>query len=189
MTEQLEAVKLAEEESIVLYRSHLGELPAILLLIVSFVAMFFLSMQYPESIQRIPIQINPDLSFNLVIPLFGIIPIVIMGYLTHALCNFRYTIGPDFISETEGLVSSKKVDRRIEFDFIRGVEIERTLFGRIVNVGNLKIGSAMSSEIEICFQGIRDPSLWRDVVLLKMRKLELSQAKAFAAVRQKSTTE
>ena len=66
----------------------------------------------------------------------------------------------------------RKQDMRIAFQDVRGVEVDRSLYQRIVNVGDMHIGSAMQAGVEVQFLGVRNPSRYRDIILSRRKELE-----------------
>ncbi|MCB9030143.1 MAG: PH domain-containing protein [Deltaproteobacteria bacterium] len=151
------------------YRSPLAELPGIVIFFGLFISMFYFNREYPDTIQHIPLQLGDMLYFDISLPLFGILPILSFAYVAHRLLDDKYVIDQDSLREISGLLSFNKKDMRIQFENIRGIEIDRNLYERLVNVGDLKVGSAMHEGIEAHLAGIRNPSKYRDIILERMK--------------------
>ena len=156
----------AKRANIVFRKSYLGELPAIVLFWCLLALSIYLTAYLPWSVQHIPL----SEWFTLHLPLFAIFPLVVLIHILHRVYNSRYTIGDDYVRCIHGLLSLMKQDVRIEYRDILGIEIDRNLIDRMVNVGNLRIGTAMLGTQEINFIGVRNPSRYRDIVLKRVRE-------------------
>ena len=172
-TRKLKIRQLAKsDKELLLFKSPIAEGP--LIVAVTAVSILCLDWYYrfPNATQTIIIPLSTDSTLPVTISLFGIIPLILLAVVAHRLWNFRYVIGQDYVRTIEGLLSISKKDMRLEFHNIRGVEIDRSLYGRIVNIGDLLVGSSMHAEIELQLRGLRDPSFYRDVILHRMRRAE-----------------
>ena len=147
----------------VFYRSPLSVLPSIVLFIILSICAFYHSIKFPALTQVIGV---------IPVPLLGITPIVLLGYIVHRLYDRRYYIGKEYVRSIKGLLSFTKQDMRLEYKDIRGIEIDRSLYGRIFDIGTIRIGSAMSDSVELEMPGVRHPSYLRDL-LLKYQKQAL----------------
>ena len=159
---------MAEERSAVTFTRHfLSKGPTLLLFIILVIVAFYLSARYPWSIQPIAISEQSDFVFHL--PLFALPPVLLLFYILHILRDRRYIIGADYVRSIQGLLSLRKKDVRIELQNIRGIEIDRSLYERILNLGTLHITSTMSSEHDVMLVGVLNPSNYRDLILERMK--------------------
>ena len=156
-------------------KSFLAEIPLTVLFFVLLIAGIYLQMRFPSLSQTIPLIKLFDHQFKLYLPVFGLPVLLVLVILLQRVYNNRYTVCEDYIREVTGLLSLHKKDARIEFWNIRGVEIDRSIIGRMVNTGDLHIGSAMQSDPEICFWGVRNPSRVRDLILKRAKHFQLSR--------------
>ncbi len=154
------------EDSLTIYRSPLAYGPTIILFFALFFAGIYVMFQHPETIQSID---TGWFSFSL--PLSGLPAIVIGFVLLHKLFDGKYVISKQFIRGTEGLMSLRKDDVIVELAHIRGIEIHRSLYGRIANTGDLAIGTAAQEDEEITMHGVYNPSRLRDIILEKRERL------------------
>lgn len=159
-----------DTREITLRRSPLAELPRISLLLVLIVAGTLLSVIYPVTIQTVVIPLG-SYEFAIVLPLIGLPLLLLAAYIIHRLWDTKYVIGADYVRSIKGLLSLSKEDMRIEYSTVRGIEIVRPLWQRILNVGTLKIGSAMRVEVEVLIEGIFNPSRYRDIILSRMKHI------------------
>ncbi|MCB0319227.1 MAG: PH domain-containing protein, partial [Bdellovibrionales bacterium] len=55
------------------------------------------------------------------------------------------------------------------YEHIRGVELDRTLYQRMFNLGDIKIGSSMKNEIEVLIRGIYKPDYYKRIIEYRLR--------------------
>ena len=161
-----------QQETLLFYRSVLAELPLIFVTIGLGVLALVLTLRYAESVQVLELLQLGDSSLSIGIPLFGIVPILSAALVIHRLYDRRYVIASDYVRSVSGLLSMRKQDMRIAFQDVRGVEVDRSLYQRIVNVGDMPSGSAMQAGVEVQFLGVRNPSRYRDIILSRRKELE-----------------
>lgn len=166
LSDQLNVRELSEEElfeeRIYLGPCVLAEAPRLLVFGVLFLCGVLLTIFVPLSVLVLK---DPAFSLSLSFPL-GLIPAVVFALkIAYDLCNERYTIARDYVRTVNGLLNLTKSDLRVKCHDIRGVDIERSIFGRLLNTGDLLIGSALNSEMEFRLRGIFNPSLYRDIIL------------------------
>lgn len=164
-------------EKITLYRSLYGESISIFLFIVTSILCIVYSDTSTYLRQDIFQFVINETAYTLSLPLIGILPFLILAYTAHRIFDCKYIIADSYIRELSGLASFKKKDKRLEFYNIRGIDIDRSLLNRILNVGDLKIGGSMHDEVEVVFSGIRNPSKYRDIVVERMKDYRFSERK------------
>jgi uncharacterized membrane protein YdbT with pleckstrin-like domain len=69
--------------------------------------------------------------------------------------SWAYTIDSDTIESREGIIARKVKSIRIRD--LRNINVNQTLFQRIVGVGDVEFSSAGGSGIEVTFIGVDDP--------------------------------
>jgi len=126
---------------------------------------FYLTARYPGSIQHVPIN-----GFSVPVPLFWLVPIMSWVFLFNRLYDHLYIIASDHVRVIKGRFSFSKKDMRIEYHNIRGIEVDRNLYGRIVNVGSIRVGTAMTNTPEIILDDVSNPSRYRDIIISKMNE-------------------
>ena len=78
-------------------------------------------------------------------------------------CSVRLRIYPGRVTLTRGLLS--KTERELFMRDIRSIDIDQSFLGRLVNIGDLAISSAASSDATEHVQGVRDPERIRDIIV------------------------
>lgn len=91
------------------------------------------------------------------LPLLALLPGFVLGKILFNAYNARYIIDESGVEAQVGLVSLYLRQPRLRFDDIRGVEPEQSLVERILGIGRVLIGSAMTAEVEIVMEGVADP--------------------------------
>lgn len=153
------------DEEISFRPSIVAELPLCLLIVIVFVICVMATINYPRSVEWVELFRIGQNRAILPIPLYFLPPIVLAFLLIHRLYDSKYVIGKDYIRALHGLLSFKKQDIRLEYMDIRGIEINRGLYGRVVNTGVLTIGTAMMEKEEMNIKDIYNPSFYRDIIL------------------------
>ncbi|MDH3371305.1 MAG: PH domain-containing protein, partial [Gammaproteobacteria bacterium] len=69
--------------------------------------------------------------------------------------SWAYTIDSDTIESREGIIARKVKSIRIRD--LRNINVNQTLFQRIVGLGDVEFSSAGGSGIEVTFLGVDDP--------------------------------
>lgn len=151
--------------TIVLYRHHLQELPLILLVIVLTVSAFPLTGAIPSSVQEVSL-----FSLTFSVPFFALMPAVGFFYVLNRMWNARYEIHEGYVCACEGIVSLTMRDVRIDYENVRGIEIDRNLYQRLAQLGDLKIGSSMHGDVELVMHGIRYPERYREIIEERIKK-------------------
>lgn len=152
-------------ENIVVNRHYLDELPRIVLLILLYILAIYVSIKVPVTVQYIPLGSLFGKQFSIGLPLAGIVPLMLMANIAHSLMNYRYVLTPDYVMEIEGLLDFREKSQRLHYIHIRGMEIEKSVFQKMFNLGDLKLGSPVAqADAEIVLRGIRDPRRFKDII-------------------------
>jgi membrane protein YdbS with pleckstrin-like domain len=149
-----------EKELTELVKSPLSQAPLICAVVLLAIASVLFSAYFEKSVQYISVLGL----FAVPIPLSAIFPLVLLGMLLHRLGNERYLIGPSYIRMVSGLLSLRKKDILIENRHIHGIEVHRGPLGRLLNIGDVEIGSVLPSAEVIRLKGLYDPSAIRDLI-------------------------
>lgn len=165
--------ELALGARVVFHRSWRNEIPAIMLLVLSVLFSVYLVLDFPEIFLQ-------DSNFNFLA--FGnyswlpsmlgafLVPLVVLGFLIHRLFDDRFIITEDSIVAVNGLLSLKLCSSRVHFAHVRGVEVEQGIFQRLVNTGNLMVGSAAHLGQEVVMKGVGNPTYYREIIAAQVRE-------------------
>ncbi|MEZ4753925.1 MAG: PH domain-containing protein [Bdellovibrionota bacterium] len=153
------------EGDLVIYRHFLSLAPMIILFVIASLVAFYYSASDRRFIQEVDIY---GVIFSL--PLLGLIPLVLAAYIIHGLYNSKYVIRDHCLICVEGLLSFKMQETRVEYEHVRGIEVQRSLYQRLFGLGDIKIGSAMQGDVEIYIRGIINPRYYEKVIEYRLRK-------------------
>lgn len=157
---------------VVLHRSILNDIPMIVcFLIVGSIAWWM----------TLSLGVNYQASYNSLKPLLlfaGVLAVgVACAVVAFRMYNVRYLIANDGIKALRGFLSNHQVDAKLEYYQIRGTEIHRTFFERLVGTGDLVVRGSTGSDTEVALKGIRDPYRFQKLIQARHR-LEVQGSKA-----------
>jgi uncharacterized membrane protein YdbT with pleckstrin-like domain len=78
-------------------------------------------------------------------------------------CSVRLRVYRGRVTLRRGLLS--KTERELFMRDIRSIDIDQSFLGRLVNIGDLAISSAASSDATEHVQGVRNPERIRDIIV------------------------
>lgn len=116
-------------------------------------------------------------------------PGFVLGKVLLYIYNSKYIIDERGVEAQIGLVSLNLRQPRLRYEDIRGIEPQQTLWERILGIGSVLIGSAMTQDVEIVMTGVSNPraiqlliSGERDKRLKRIHGSSLSRRRAAEAV-------
>ena len=98
-----------------------------------------------------------DHTYFLHLPLLVLIPGFLLGKILIYLYDSKYILDERGVEAQIGLVSLSLRQPRLRYEDIRGVEPNQTIFERVLGIGSVLIGSAMTNDVEIVMEGVADP--------------------------------
>lgn len=164
-----EALSDSSVEVIVVRHSILNQIPILLSFIAVTVVCTFLTIRFPSTLQEV---VNIG-GIDLKLPLFGIFPLVVLGLLIHRISNERLVFHPGYLLFREGIVSWRETSSRIEYQWIREVNIKQNLLQKILNIGELRVCTVATQQTaEVTMPGVRNPRKVKDEIY---RRIDASQ--------------
>ena len=104
------------------------------------------------------------------IPLFWLLPIVLLVTLLQKHLNFRYVLTPEYILEIEGRMQFRRHSLRLHYPHIRGIEIEQNILEQVLGIGDVRITSDVTrGDGQILMKGIGRPHHVKDLVEAKVQ--------------------
>ena len=83
--------------------------------------------------------------------------------------NQRLCFCDTYVSRYSGILSPNLRTSRLLYKHVRGVEIEQSIVGRLLNIGDIHVGSDNSrSTAEIVLRGVRHPERIKDILLKRV---------------------
>lgn len=95
--------------------------------------------------------------YELHLPLLVLVPGFFLSKILITIYNSVYTIDETGIEAQVGLVSFNLRQPKLRWEDIRGIEPSQNIWERVLNIGTVKIGSAMTQEAEIVMEGVGNP--------------------------------
>ncbi len=121
------------------------------------IAAIVLSSFFPRSIIRGELLTLGDTRMDLDLPLFALMPVVAMMDLIARVYDVRYVLDGEGLEAREGIISLSQSITRIRYEDVRLVEFDQSLMERFLDIGELQVGTAASSDIEVIMRGIACP--------------------------------
>lgn len=124
----------------------------------------FLTQRYPQSVITGSLFNLGSMHVSLTLPLFSLLPLIpLMIGILH-IYNVRYVIDSKGLEARVGILGLNQRITRVRYTDIRSAESDQTILERILNVGDVEVGTAATSEIEIIFQGVSAPQELQTVI-------------------------
>lgn len=98
-----------------------------------------------------------DTTYYLHLPVLTLLPGAMLGKILIHIYDAKYIIDERGVEAQIGLVSLELRQPRLRWEDIRGVEPSQTIWERLLGIGTVGIGSAMSQDIEIVMSGVANP--------------------------------
>ena len=98
-----------------------------------------------------------ETTFYLYLPLLSLMPGFVLGKILIYIYDSKYIIDERGVEAQIGLVSLSLRQPRLRYEDIRGVEPNQTIWERILGIGSVLIGSAMTQDVEIVMEGVANP--------------------------------
>lgn len=160
----MEPQKAKSNESIevlIVRHSLFNQVPMILLLLLVTALSIYGTYQYRFAFQ----EIFTIAGISVKLPLFGIFPLFVGAILAHRVMNEKLVFHPEYLLFREGVLSWREISSRIEYEWIREVNIKQNIFQKILDVGELRV-STVATQIaaEVTMFGVRDPRKVKDEI-------------------------
>lgn len=95
--------------------------------------------------------------YYLHLPLLILLPGFVLGKILIYMYDSKYIIDERGVEAQIGLVSLSLRQPRLRYEDIRGVEPIQTLWERMLGIGGVMVGSAMTQDVEIVMEGVANP--------------------------------
>ena len=98
-----------------------------------------------------------DTTYFLHFPILILLPGAVLGKILVNIYDAKYIIDEHGVEAQIGLVSLNLRQPRLRWEDIRGVEPNQTIWERLLGIGSVLIGSAMTQDVEIVMSGVANP--------------------------------
>ena len=123
-----------------------------------------LSHQFPGSIITGQVIALGDYALELSLPLFWLAPLVVLMLAIARLYDVRYQIDDMGLECRVGILSLHQHIVRIRYEDVRSVELEQTLFDRLLDTGDVYISTAANAGVEVVFSGVSAPKEVQEMI-------------------------
>lgn len=96
-------------------------------------------------------------TFFLYLPILTLLPGAMLGKILINMYDAKYIIDEQGVEAQIGLVSMNLRQPKLRWEDIRGVEPNQTIWERLLGIGSVLIGSAMTQDVEIVMSGVANP--------------------------------
>ena len=147
--------------------SMMNQAPMVFFSLGTTLVTLYLTLVFPWATQWIAVSASS--SFAIPVPLFVIIPLVLLGKLIHDLKNTKFVLCPDYVLFIDGIIGWKEVSLRMGYEHIHEIEIEQTILQRILGTGDLTLLSiASSGNQKLRMDGLRSPRQVKNLIQERM---------------------
>lgn len=152
------------ESELVLPKTWRSELRGVLLFLVFCVLAIVLSRAFPRSVVAGSLFTIGSIHFSAKLPLWWLPAFSMLVVSVARIYNVRYVIDARGVEAQVGRLSLHQRITRVRYEDIRSVEIEQTLMGRALNIGDVEISTAATGSVEIVLIGIAAPEEVQDML-------------------------
>ena len=124
----------------------------------------FLTRMYPNSVINGVLLKAGNTSIVFSLPLFWLIPCVPLLIGITRIYDVRYIIDSRGLEARIGILRLNQRIIRVRYNDIRSAETEQTILERVLNVGDVEVGTAATSDIEIIFAGVSAPQELQNII-------------------------
>lgn len=91
------------------------------------------------------------------LPILWLIPAWWLVTLIFRVYNVRYSADARGLESVEGVLSFNQTITRVRYGDVRSLELDQTILERILDVGELEVGTAGTAGVEMIFKGVAEP--------------------------------
>ena len=161
------------------WRSELGALVVFFILCIASVVV---SQQFPQTVIRGELFRLGGFRVNLSLPAMWLMPASALIYMVLRIYNVRYLADSRGLEAIYGIFSLNQKIARIRYEDIRSVETEQTIVGRMLDVGDVEIGTAATAGVEVVLGGIGAPREVQEMIQAERDKRQRAQQRATQTV-------
>ena len=142
-----------------------SELPSVLMFFVLGAASVYLTRLFPASVIRGPLFSIGGEQLFLRLPLLWFLPAAALSTALLRIYDVRYVLDGDGIEARTGIISLNQQVTRLRYEDIRSVEFKQSIWERLLDIGELEIGTAATSGVEIVLHGAACPGEVQNMIL------------------------
>ena len=155
---------MADEGRITIPKVWRSEFAGIIVFLVLCIASVVLSMHFPASVMTGKLLTIGSTTFYLSLPLYWLVPFGWLSILIVRMYDVSYVADARGIEAYEGILSLRQKVMKVRYEDIRSIEFDQSLFERLLDVGEVDIGTAGLSSVEMVLCGVASPKAIQDFV-------------------------
>lgn len=134
-----------------------SELKLFVVFFVSCILCVVLSRKFPGSVISGELVEVAGYRVTLTLPMFWFVPLVTLGMAFFRIYDVRYVLDGNGIETRVGILSTFQRVTRVHYEDIRSAETEQSITERMMDIGDVFIGTSAQSGIEIALEGVAHP--------------------------------
>ncbi|RIL03485.1 MAG: hypothetical protein DCC75_12925 [Proteobacteria bacterium] len=144
----------------------------ILVFLFACALMIYLTVKFDWSVQYFGLGQWLGYKIRLGLPLFGIFPLIALVWVVRSIYDELYILTDEYALKIMGRCSLTGKTIRLNYVNMRGVNIEKNLYQRLFDVGDLVVESDVTTAgSQIRMKGISNPRFYKDLLQKKMAEL------------------
>ena len=164
------------EERVVIRKVWRSELPRVVLIVLLMIIAPVLSRSFPGSVVTGELFTLFGTKVYLSLPLWWLLPAVLLLEAAWRVYNVRYVIDEEGIESWQGILSLRQNITHVRHDDVRSIETDQTVIERILDVGEVLIGTAATGDVEVVLQGVPSPKKLQNWLIVKRDKVQKRNA-------------
>lgn len=142
-----------------------SEALTIILFFLLSAACIYLTRLFPGSVIRGPLFSLGGETYFLRLPLLWFLPAAALSTALLRIYDVRYLLDGDGIEARTGIISLNQQVTRLRYEDIRSVEFKQSIWERLLDIGEIEIGTAATSGVEIVLHGAASPGEVQNMIL------------------------
>ena len=127
-------------------------------------ASVFLTKHFPQyTISGLVLNLE-NFQLTLTLPLFWLMPLFVFMLGALRVYDVRYIIDSRGLEARVGILRLNQRIVRVLYNDIRSAETAQSVLDRILNIGDVEIGTAATSNIEVVFAGVAAPQELQHII-------------------------
>jgi membrane protein YdbS with pleckstrin-like domain/uncharacterized protein YraI len=134
-----------------------SELRLIILFFITSILAIYLSFLFPWTIIVGKLFTISAVDVSLHLPILWFIPMMFLSVAIFKVHDVKYAIDEDGLEAHVGILNIRKRTVRVRFEDIRSVQTHQAIMDRLLDIGNIEIRTAATSDLEIVLGGVSAP--------------------------------
>lgn len=152
------------EGQIVIAKVWRSELKLFTVFFLACILSVVLSKHFPGSVVSGELITIGSYRVMMALPLFWLIPLLTLGMALFRIYDVKYVLDGTGIETRIGILSTFQRVTRVHYEDIRSAETEQSITERMMDIGDIFIGTSAQAGIEIAMEGVAHPAEILDMI-------------------------